>query len=181
MKEMLKTYYQFTDLQIARLYFLYKTLLSETSKLLLMGLLFHSQLDVYMISVLALCLIRTVAGGLHCKTYLQCLLASTAYMAVCLILLPPIAVSVPAMIFLLLICAAVNYAIAPVTSDVHVPLTPAQVQKGRTYAALFILIFLFILCIMPENKYVTPVFWIIIVHTLQLIAAKIRKKGVKKL
>lgn len=181
MKEMLKTYYHFTDLQIAQLDFLRKTLLSEISKVLIMGFLFRSQLDVYCISLLALCLVRTSTGGLHCKTYLRCLLSSTAYMAVCLVLLPPVVVSLPIKSVLLLICAATNYMVGPVTSDVHLPLKPAQIQKGRTCAAAFILFFLFIQCIIPENIYVIPVFWIIIIHTLQLVAAKIRKKGVKKI
>lgn len=181
MKEMLKTYYHFTDLQIAQLDFLRKTLLSEISKVLIMGFLFRKQLDVYCISVLALCLLRTVTGGLHCKTYLRCLLSSIAYMTVCLVLLPPVIVSLPVKASLLLICGAINYMIGPVTSDVHLPLKPEQIQNGRTYAAILILFFLIIQCIMPENIYVIPIFWIIMIHTLQLIAAKIRKKGVQKI
>lgn len=181
MKEILKTYYQLTDLQIRQLDFLRKTLLSEISKLLIMGFLFRKQLDVYCVSVLALCLIRTSIGGLHCKTYLRCLLSTTAYMVICLVLLPPVAVSLPVKASLLLVCAAVNYLVGPVTSDVHLPLKPSQIQKGRTCATALILIFLMIICIIPENIYVIPVFWIMIVHTLQLVAAKIRKKGVKKI
>ena len=181
MKEMLKTYYQLTDLQIRQLDFLRKTLLSEISKLLIMGFLFRKQLDVYCISVLALCLLRTATGGLHCKTYLRCLLSTTSYMVICLILLPPLVITLPVKAGLLLVCATVNYIIGPVTSDVHLPLKPEQIQKGRIRAAILILFFLVTMCIMPENIYVIPVFWIVIIHTLQLIAAKIRKKGVKKI
>ena len=181
MKEMLKTYYQLTDLQIRQLDFLRKTLLSDISKLLIMGFLFRKQLDVYCVSILALGLIRTSIGGLHCKTYLRCLLSTTTYMIVCLVLLPPIAVALPVKAGLLLICAAVNYMVGPVTSDVHLPLKPAQIKKGRIRATVLILIFMVILCIIPENTYMVPVFWIMIVHTLQLVAAKIRKKGVKKI
>lgn len=181
MKEMLKTYYQLTDLQIRQLDFLRKTLLSEISKLLIMGFLFRKQLDVYCISVLALCLLRTSTGGLHCKTYFRCLLSSIAYMTVCLVLLSPIIVSLPVKAGLLLVCASINYMVGPVTSDVHLPLKPAQIQKGRIQAAVLILFFLVTMCIMPENIYMIPVFWIVIIHTLQLIAAKIRKKGVKKI
>lgn len=180
MKEMLKTYYHFTDLQIAQLDFLRKTLLSEISKVLIMGFLFRKQLDVYCISVLALCLLRTSTGGLHCKTYLRCLVSTTCYMAICLTLLPPIVVALPFKAGILLTCAMVNYIVGPVTSDVHLPLNPEQIQKGRTYATIIILFFMTIQCIIPENIYVIPIFWIIIIHTLQLIAAKIRKKGVKR-
>lgn len=181
MKEMLKTYYHFTDYQIAQLNYLFKTVLSEVSKMLIMGFLFRSQLDVYCISVLALCLMRTSTGGLHFKTYLRCLLSTTAYMAVCLILLPPVAISVPVKAGFLLICAVTNYIIGPVTSDVHVPLTPELIRKSRIKSAVFILLFLIIMCIIPESSYIISVFWIMIVHTLQLIAAKIRKKGVMKI
>ena len=102
-------------------------------------------------------------------------------MTVCLVLLPPIIVSLPVKTGLLLVCASINYMVGPVTSDVHLPLKPEQIKRGRIQATVLILFFLVTMCIMPENIYMIPIFWIVIIHTLQLIAAKIRKKGVKKI
>lgn len=178
MKQLLKTYYEFSDYQIAQLEYLFKTILSEISKMLFMGILFRHELDLYIISLLALCLLRTSTGGLHCKTYLTCLLSSTLYMIMAIKILPLIPVLPVIKIILLLPCIIINYWVGPVTSDVHAPLTNAVIKRGRLTSVFTIAFFLVITCIIPENNYLTVIFWITIIHTLQLIIAKIRKKGV---
>lgn len=181
MKELLKSTYQYTDYQIAQLNFLAKTLLSEISKIFIIGLFFRKELPFFLISMLILALLRTSTGGLHCKTYLSCLIASWFYIVFTFKILPLIPIAqAPAMI-LLVICAVVDYKIGPVTSDVHMPLSEASKQKCRIYTTTTILFFFVLMYIIPENLYSITGFWIIISHTLQLIAAKIRKKGVKNL
>lgn len=181
MKQLLKTYYEFSDYQIAQLEYLFKTILSEISKMLFMGILFRHELDLYIISLLVLCLLRTSTGGLHCKTYLTCLLSSTLYMIMAIRILPLIPVLLIIKIILLLPCIIINYWVGPVTSDVHLPLTEDIIRSGRMRAASLILLFTVTMVIIPENKYTISIFWIVIIHSLQLIIAKIRKKGVNKL
>ena len=89
----------------------------------------------------------------------------------------PIA-QIPALI-LLVLCAVIDYSIGPVTSDVHLPLTERVKQRGRICTVLTISFFFILMYIIPENLYVMTGFWIIVSHTLQLIAAKIRKGGQK--
>lgn len=181
MKELLKSTYQFSDYQIAQLNFLAKTLLSEASKIFIIGLFFRKELPFFFICMLVLTLLRTTTGGLHCKTYLSCLAASCLYIILTLKVLPLIPISqIPAMI-LLIICAVIDYKIGPVTSNVHLPLSEATKQKGRICTLMTICFFIILMYIIPENLYAITGFWIIISHTLQLIAAKIRKKGVKRL
>lgn len=181
MRELLKSTYQFTDYQIAQLSFLAKTLLSEISKLFIIGLFFRNELPFFFISVLILLMLRTSTGGLHCHTYLSCLAASLLYIIFTLKILPLIPISrIPALI-LLVACAIIDYKIGPVTSDVHLPLTEKTKQRGRICTVITILIFFILMCIIPENLYTITGFWIIVSHTLQLTAAKIRKKGANKL
>ncbi len=177
MKEWLKRNYQFSDYQIAQLGHLCKTLFSEISKLLIMAVIFCHKPDIYLVSVTFLLLLRTATGGLHCKTYLTCLLASFTYMFFCIELLPLF--QLPFAIYPVLLCGCipVNYILGPVTSDIHVPLTETRIKKGRIRAALIILILLIFTCIYPNSKYTVVCFWITIVHSLQLLYAKIRKKG----
>ena len=78
---------------------------------------------------------------------------------------------------LLILCAVIDYSIGPVTSDVHLPLTEKVKQRGRICTVITISFFFILMYIIPENLYAITGFWIIISHTLQLIAAKIRKKG----
>ena len=177
MRELLKATYNFSDYQIAQLVFLAKTLLSEISKLLIIGFFFKDELLFFIVSVLILILLRTSTGGLHCHTYLSCLSASCLYIIFTLKILPLIPINrVPAMV-LLIVCAVIDYKIGPVTSDVHLPLTEKVKQRGRICTVITITFFFILMCIIPENLYVITGFWIIVSHTLQLIAAKIRKKG----
>lgn len=178
MKEWLKRNYQFSDYQIAQLGHLCKTLFSEISKLLIMAVIFHHKSDVYLVSVTFLLLLRTATGGLHCKTYLTCLLASFAYMFFCIELFPLLHLPFEIYLFLLCGCILINYKFGPITSDIHVPLTKKRIKKGRIRTTLIILILLIFTCIYPNSKYTVVCFWITIVHSLQLLYAKIRKKGV---
>ena len=178
MKELLKSTYQFTDYQIAQLEFLAKTLLSEISKIFIIGLFFWKELPFFFISMLIMAILRTSTGGLHCKTYLSCLVVSWFYIVFTIKVLPLLPMQQIPAIFMLILCAVTDYYIGPVTSDVHLPLTESVKQKGRIRTLFTIIIFLIFMIFFPKNTYVITGFWIIISHTLQLIAAKIRKKGV---
>ncbi len=175
MKEFLKSNYQFTNYQIAQLEYFFKTVFSELSKIIIMGILFHRDFVTYLVALLALCLLRTSTGGLHCKTYLRCLAASITYMFLALKLLPLIPITFMLQIIGMILCIPVNYFIGPVTSDVHGPLSETVIKKSKIKSALFIFLFTVIMIIVPENQHFVSVFWITIIHTLQLIIAKIRK------
>lgn len=178
MKELLKSTYHYTDYQIAQLGFLTKTIFSEISKIFIIGLIFRKELPFFLVSILILSLLRTSTGGLHCKTYLSCLAASCLYVVITFKFLPLIPIHQIPAIFLLIICAVIDYNIGPVTSDVHLPLPEDSKQKGRICTVITIIFFTVLMYIIPENLYAITGFWIIISHTLQLIAAKVRKKGV---
>lgn len=175
MKELLKSYYGFSNYQIAQLEFFFKTVFSEISKILIMGVFFRNELDIYFITLLAMCFLRTSTGGLHCKTYWGCLSGSTVYMVISIKVLPLIPVPVMLMATLLIPCIFINYLVGPVTSDVHMPLTTEIIKKSRIKAALFIALYTVVILVFPKSVYTPAIFWITIIHTLQLIAAKIRK------
>ncbi len=177
MHELLKEQYEFSDYQIAQLAYLGKTLASEFSKLLIMGIIFRKQLGIYLLAVSIMLLLRTATGGLHCKTYISCFLVSFAYMFLSIMVLPNIAVNKVFQLILLFICMLGNYYIGPVTSTVHLPLKDGLVKRVKIQAFLVIFFFLTIIYIIPENPYTVAGFWVVILHTLQLALARIVKKG----
>ena len=177
MNEFLKKNYQFSDYQIAVLGFIAKTLASELSKLLIIGFIFRDRLDIYAAAVIVMIFLRTSTGGLHCKTYISCLLASFTYIFLIIMVMPMISVNKVFQLILLFICMLCNYYVGPVTSSVHVPLKDGLVKRVKIQAFLFIFFFIVAMYIIPENPYLTVGFWVIILHTLQLIAARIIKKG----
>lgn len=177
MNEFLKKNYQFSDYQIAVLGFIAKTLASELSKLLIMGFIFRDRLGIYVAAVTVMIFLRTATGGLHCKTYISCLFASFTYLFLAIMVLPVIPVNKVFQLILLFVCMLCTYYVGPVTSTVHVPLKDGLVKRVKIQAFLFIFFFIVVTYIVPENPYITVGFWVIILHTLQLVVARIIKKG----
>ncbi|MCM1134239.1 MAG: accessory gene regulator B family protein [Clostridium sp.] len=177
MQEFLKRQYQFSDFQIAQLQFFGKTIASELSKLLIMGFVFKDRLGLYLFAMAIMLPLRIAVGGLHCKTYFSCFLVTFSYTFLSLMVLPSIPVNKLCQMILLFICMLCNYYIGPVTSTVHVALSKHHVKKVRIQAFLLIFFYIVVLYIVPESPYMTVGFWVIILHSLQLILARIIKKG----
>ena len=180
MYNFLKEQYQFSDYQIAQLKYLFKTMLAESSKLLIMAFIFHHKLGIYLFSVTIMLLLRTSTGGLHCKTYWSCFAVSLAYMFLSIEILPLVSIGKILQMLLIFLCMIINYYIGPVTSSVHAALSLKVTKRVRIQAFLIIFFYLTLTYILPETPYITTGFWVVILHTVQLIAAKTLKKGTKK-
>lgn len=176
-KKHIKDTYHLSNYQIAQLAFLVKTLGSELSKLLIMGILFHNRLSLYIFALLVMFWLRCSTGGLHFYTYTGCLIASTLYLGLALVSLPYIKLRRSIQILLLLGCIIICYIIGPITSKYRPTPTLKYLHKWRMTACIFIFFYTLVMYIMPENNYLTVGFWIIILHSLQLFAAKIQMKG----
>ena len=181
MHDFLKEQYEFSDYQIAQLKYLFKTVTAEVSKLLIMAFLFRNQLGIYFFAVTIMLLLRTSTGGLHCKTYWGCFAVSLGYMILSVKILPLITINKLFQMILLFICMLINHYIGPVTSAVHAPLSSKVTKRVRIQAFLIIFFYLTLTYILPESVYITAGFWVVILHTTQLIAAKILKKESKKI
>ncbi len=177
MHELLKEQYEFSDYQIAQLEYLGKTFLSEFSKLFIMGIFFRKQLSIYFFAVVVMVLLRTATGGIHCKKYVSCFCVTFSYLFLALTVLPVIPVNKVFQLVLLFLCMLCNYYIGPVTSQVHAALKDQLVKRVKIQAFLVIFFYLTLTYIIPESPYISAGFWIIILHTLQLTAARIIKKG----
>lgn len=177
-KNYLKGTYHLSNYQIAQLGFLMKTIASEMSKLLIMGALFHNHLSLYTFALIIMLCLRCTTGGLHFYTYTGCLAASMLYMGLALILLPHIKLNHWFELLLLAGCILICYLTGPVTSKYRpVSTNNSNFQKWRITACLFIFFYSLAMYIIPENIYLTVGFWIIILHSLQLLVAKIKTKG----
>lgn len=177
-KEHIKNTYNLSNYQLAQLIFLVKTLSSEISKILIMGIIFHKHLSLYLFALFIMLCLRCSTGGLHFYTYAGCLLASTLYLGTALIPLPYISLSRWIQILLLLGCILICYTVGPVTSKYRPAFSSKHKKHCKLTSCILIFFYTIILYIMPENIYLVIGFWIIILHSLQLIVAKIQKKGV---
>lgn len=177
MYEKIKQQYEFSDYQMAQLGFLFKTLASEFSKLIIIGLFFTDTLPEYIFVTFALALLRLSTGGLHCHKYISCLCVSFLYVFLCIRVLPLLYIPKLFQMVILFICLLTNYYVGPVTSEIHMPLSKDRANKVKLQAFVIIFFFLVATYIIPENPLITACFWVVVLHTIQLLIAKIRKKG----
>ncbi len=173
----LKEKYQLSNYQIAQIAFLFKTLFSELSKMLIMGILFHNQLTLYLFVLFVMLFLRCSTGGLHFYTYWGCLTSSIIFVGLALLILPLIHLPSHIQLILLLICILVCNFVGPVVSKYRPTPSKELYSRGKNTTCKFIFIYSLVLYIIPENTYITVGFWTIILHSLQLIVAKIRKRG----
>ncbi|MGN0155935.1 MAG: accessory gene regulator B family protein [Lachnospiraceae bacterium] len=178
MRALLKKQYHFSDYQIGQLEYLFKTIFSEISKLVIFAVIFRRELGLYCFAVSIMCILRSVTGGLHCKTYITCLLSSFIYLYLCIALLPQFYINKLFQLIILFFCMIAVYLVGPVTSVYRLPLPQKTVQKVRASSFLLIFFYLIAVYILPESPYMAAGFWVVVLHTLQLAAAKQKKKGV---
>lgn len=176
-KKHLKEKYQLSNYQIAQISFLFKTFFSELSKMLIMGILFHNQLSLYLFTLFVMLFLRCSTGGLHFYTYWGCLASSIIFVGIAILMPPFIKLPTYIQLFFLLICILICNFVGPVVSKYRPTPSKELYSRGKNTTCMFIFIYSLVLYIIPENAYLTVGFWTIILHSLQLIAAKIRKKG----
>ena len=145
----------------------------ERKLMLIMIILFHRRLPAYLFSLLIMLFLRCSTGGLHFYTYAGCLLASITYIYFAIFILPNLLLLAFMQLLLLLLCVVVCYHIGPVVSKYRAKPSQTLFTRGRNTTCTFIFIYALILYIMPANHLMNVGFWVIILHSLQLIIAKI--------
>ena len=176
LKNYLKEKYNLSNYQIAQLVFLAKTLASEISKMLIMAVLFYKYLPLYFFALFIMLILRSYTGGIHFYTYIGCLVTTTIFLLLGIIVLPNIAIPLNIKLFLLLLCIITCYRIGPIPSKYRPAYGAQFLRKCKLIVSASICIYTFVLYIVPDSKYMIVGFWIIILHTLQLIIAKYTRK-----
>lgn len=176
MLELIGKKYDFSKYQIAQLRFFFLSAFSEISKLLMIGLFFLDDLPLFFWTIVLFQVFRSSCGGLHLKTYWSCFFVSLAYMVTVIRILPLIPVGILFQTVTLLLCIVISYKIGPLTSVLHPVLSDSVNKRLKNRVFVFIVIYLIILYMIPQNPYLIVGYWVIILNTLQLIVAKIQKK-----
>lgn len=175
MQRYIQEKYNFSNYQMKQLAYVLKTILAETSKIIILLILFHNNILQCLYTILLLSLLRTSAGGIHFHSYWSCLIATIVFFALNILILPNIPFPEHIEICLLCACGIINYKYAPITAPGHIELPISTIHRSKLKAFATIEIYAAILYILPRNQYIQIGFWIIIIHTLQLIIAKIKQ------
>lgn len=166
----------------AKLNYFFSCIIYEGSKILLFLLFFTltHHLKGFLYSIIILLPLRIISGGLHFKHYTSCLAFSFGYFYLVNV---PLSDNMPAYGFTLVtlcICILINYYIGPVTSDSRPVLSAEDIKRGRLHIVIAT-VYDTILTALFYEKPLAPIgFWTIVLHSMQLIIAKLRKKRGEK-
>lgn len=177
LKSCLKEKYHLSSYQIAQIFFLFKTLGSELSKIVIMGILFHDKMMLYLFGLLIMVFLRSTTGGIHFYTYFKCLATSILYLWLSIYILPLISFPMYIQLLALLACILICHHIGPIPSKYRPIASKDHYEKLTNFACTFIFLYTLTLYIIPVNQYITVGFWIIILHALQLLVATLQRKG----
>lgn len=162
--------YNYTDYQMKLILYAVKSFLSEFSKFFILSIYFtltsHTYYFFWVFFILAF--MRFFSGGLHCKTYVGCLLSSFIYTCFCIQILPHIPINKPVQLILLLVVIIILFKITPVPSKYRPPYTEYKKYFCRLQITIAILGYWTLVLILPSYPYISMGFWVIIIHTLQL-------------
>lgn len=171
----------FSNYEIAQIRYIITTIASELSKFFLIGLTFLlcDKLGLYLFSAVLLGLLRCVTGGIHFTHYLPCLLMSYIFFLTDIYLLTPCFLPNTIFIPLLVICLIINIGCAPVVSVFRPTPNKARIKRSRLEITGILILYLILIQILPKNLYINSGFWMIILQTGQLLAAKILQRRSK--
>lgn len=167
--------YGYTDFQIAQIRYVIMSLLSEFSKLFIMGIFFYSthMFGQYITAAFILCMIRTGAGGLHFKHYITCLLFSFGIFFTGITMGVQFPCSKWYALVVLTICIIIHFLCAPIVSSYRPTPNGVMIRKSKRQSFIIIALFAVTLYFIPENTYINTGFWIIVLQSLQLVVAKL--------
>lgn len=171
----------FSDYDIRRARYFYTCLLYELSKFFILGLFFHhlGLFPEYLFSILFICPIRILSGGLHFRSYWGCLLFSFLYFSTSIILLRNYQPSRPVILLTLLLFILINLLIGPITSDQRPPLSPEKVPLIKKRMAIIFMIYVMFFLFFEQNRFYHLADRLLLIHTAQMVVAFIRKEAPK--
>lgn len=166
----------------AKLNYFFSCIIYEGSKLLLFLIFFilTYRIKGFLYSMIILLPLRIISGGLHFKHYLSCLAFSFGYFYVVNVPLMGMMPSLGVTLIILCACTLINYRIGPITSDSRPALAPQEIQKGRLHIFIATVYDTILTALFYDTSLAPIGFWTIVLHSLQLIIATLRKKRGEK-
>lgn len=150
----------------------------DVSKLLLFIIIFAllHRLDLFLFAFILLLPLRLSSGGLHFKHYTSCLLFSLGYFL--LVTIPLAGISIPGEITLISLglCTIVNGVLSPILSASRPPLPENKIIRCKKKTLLATSFGFLLLILFYQTKFFAVGYWTILLHSVQLIIAKLRKK-----
>ncbi|MCD7726602.1 MAG: accessory gene regulator B family protein [Clostridiales bacterium] len=172
--------HDFTDYELKVIRFYILGFLYDISKIIAIGIFFGciGKFPEFLFTLIPLLFLRKNTGGYHLKTYFTCFLASVLYFILAILVLPAvIPMKLTWMQFSLLICVWVIYRVGPISSNREIVLNKRQLHKVHLHSFQIVFVISVLLFLFPETGYLKASFWTVVLHSVQLMITKIKKRG----
>lgn len=169
----------FSAYEIEQLRYLYLSIFYDLSKFLILFLfyrIFDLQIE-FCIEMLILMSIRNFYGGIHCQHYSSCFIFTCIFSLAGIILSHSAQLSSNVQISVLIIMSAICIILKPVTASSRPKPEKNIMIIYQLCGAFVLLLYLIAFISLKTFPYSNLCFWVIVLHTLQLIAAKLFRKG----
>lgn len=174
--------HDFTDYELKLIRFYFTGILYDITKMLAIGIFFYyiGSFPEFLFTLVPLLFLRKNTGGYHLKTYWTCFLASFIYFILAGIVLPAtIPLRQTWMQLTMLVCVWIMYYIGPISSNREIHMDKPQLHKVHVQSFQIVLVISILLFLFPDMKYLIASFWTVVLHSVQLIITKIKKRGEK--
>ena len=168
---------ELTKHEKAILLFFLKGLLSDFSKALIFFISFYflGLHKEFLWGIFFLVLFRIFSGGIHCRTYWGCLFLSFVIFSSGIIAGINLQLTTPTKELLIILCGFIVAWCTPVVAKSR----PLPSRRGKIiskiYTSVVITIFLIFSLVVGSNTYLNIGCWFLILHTLQLVVAYVRR------
>lgn len=158
--------------------FKFKCIIYDFSKFIIISIffafagLFKEFLFASMISIP----LRIYSGGLHFKHYLSCFLFSFGYFLLLVYGFSFISLPIYLSTILMVFCSIINFYLSPIQSASRPPLPIAELQRVKQKTVLISLYCMLIILLFYHTPLASVGYWTILLHSMQLIIAKLIKK-----
>lgn len=159
--------------------FKFKCIIYELTKFFMISIffafagLFREFLFACMISIP----LRIYSGGLHFKHYLSCFLFSFGYFILLIYGFSTVSLPVYLSTILMVFCSIINFCLSPIQSVSRPPLPAAELQRAKQKTVLISLYCILLILLFYQTPLASVGCWTILLHSMQLIIAKLIKKG----
>lgn len=169
----------FTPYEVELIHYFFLCIAYEGSKFIIMLFFFwtlHLQ-NEFLTEIFVLPTLRNFYGGIHFKHYLSCFAFTFSFIATGLLLAHYVFLNNATQIIMLLLALIISCIIKPIASSNRPPLS--EKQETIYHICGIVILLLHVLCFIfcKTFPYRNVCFWVIVLHTLQLIVAKTLAKG----
>ncbi|MCM1235163.1 MAG: accessory gene regulator B family protein [Ruminococcus flavefaciens] len=171
--------YGYSDYQMKLIKFSLTAIFYDVSKTIILMIYFYAtgKFLEFFFAAVPMVLLRMRNGGIHCKKYWTCFLASFVYFYSVINLLPVFITVHPLAIYpILLVCAVVDYAIGPTSLKERAPVKKSVINKAKIQSFQVVFLVAVLIFIFQDTSYLIVSFWTVVLHTVQLSITKFMKE-----